>query len=55
MEDLKVRKLSSHKYMENVETESDFKNLVDMSDEKDYVEKEEIHKNDDVKLTDFDE
>ena len=28
---------------------------MDMSDEKDSVERDEINKNDDVKLTDFDE
>ena len=41
--------------MGNVETESDKINLVDMSDEKDYVEIYEISKNNDVTLTDIDE
>ena len=34
VEDLKMGKLSLHKYVENVETESDKRNLMDMSDEK---------------------
>ena len=55
VEDLKVRKFSQHKYVGNVETESDKINLVDMSDEKDYVEIYEISKNGDVTLTDIDE
>ena len=54
-EDLKVGKSSSHKYVDNVETESDKTNLVDMSDEKDSVERDEISKNDDVTLGDVDE
>ena len=33
VEDLKVGKLSSHKYVDNVETESDKNNMVDMIDE----------------------
>ena len=36
-EDLKLGKLSSHKYVDNVETESDKRNLMNMSDEKDDV------------------
>ena len=48
-------KLSSHKYVDNVETESDKRNLVDMSYEKDSVEIYEISKNYDVKLNDVDE
>ena len=55
VEELKLGKLSSHKYVDNVEIESDKKNLVDMSDEKDSIEIDEIHKNDDVTLTDVDE
>ena len=35
VEDLKVGKPSLHKYVDNVETESDKINLVDMSDERD--------------------
>ena len=46
IEDLKVGKFSSHKYVGNVETESDKTNLVDMIDEKDSVERDEISKND---------
>ena len=42
VEDLKVRKLSSKKYVDNVEKESDKRNMVDMSDGKDYVERDEI-------------
>ena len=38
-----------------VETESDKIYMVDMSDEKESVERDEIHKNDDVTLTDIDE
>ena len=54
-EDLKVGKSSSHKYVDNVETESDKSNLVDMRGEKDSIEWYEISKNDDVTLTDVDE
>ena len=54
-EELKLGKSSSHKYVDNVETESDKKNLVDMSDEKDSIERYDIHKNDDVTLTYVDE
>ena len=54
VEDLKVGTFSSHKYVDNVETESYKRNLVDMSDEKDYIEIDEISKNDDVTLTDVD-
>ena len=52
VEDLKVGKLSSHKYVDNVETEPDKRNLVDISDEKEYIERDEISKNDDVTFTD---
>ena len=55
VEDLKVGKLSSHRYVDNVETESDKRNLVDMSDEKGSVERYDISKNDDKTLTDVDE
>ena len=55
VEDLKVGKLSSHKYVDNVETEYDKINIVDMIDEKGSVERDEISKNDEEKLTDFDE
>ena len=34
VEDLKVGKLSSGKYVDNIETESNKNNMVDMSDEK---------------------
>ena len=44
VEDLKVVKLSSHKYVDNVETESDKRNLVEMSDEKDSVKIDDISK-----------
>ena len=47
VEDLKLGKLSLHKYVDNVGTESDKKILVDMSDEKDSIEIYEIQKNDD--------
>ena len=46
IEDLKVGKSSSHKYLDNVRTESDKINQVDMSDDKDYSEIYEISKND---------
>ena len=39
-------KSSSHKYLDNVRTESDKINQVDMSDDKDYSEIDEISKND---------
>ena len=55
VEDLKVGKLSSHKYVDNVETEYDKINIVDMIDEKYSVERDEISKNDEEKLTDVDE
>ena len=55
VEDLKFVKLTSHKYVDNVETESDKNNLVDKSDEKDSVERDEIHKKYDVTFTDVDE
>ena len=52
VEDLKVGKLSSHKYVDNVETEPDKRNLVDISDEKESIERDEISKNDHVRFTD---
>ena len=55
VEDFKVGKLSLHKYVDNVETEYDKINLVDMSDEKDSDERDEISKNYDITLTDVDE
>ena len=55
VEDLKVGKSSLHKYVDNVETEYDKRNLVDMSDEKDSVERDEISKNVEETLTDVDE
>ena len=55
LEDLKLGKSSSRKYVDNVETESDLKNLVSMSDENDSVKRDGVHKNDDVKLTEVDE
>ena len=51
LEDLKVGKFSLHKYVDNVETESNLKNLVYRSDEEESVESDEINKNDDVTLT----
>ena len=44
VEDFKVGKLSSHKYVNNVETESDRRNLVEISDEKDSIERDDISK-----------
>ena len=35
IEDLKVGKSSLHSYVDNIETESDKRNLVDISDDKD--------------------
>ena len=46
IEDLKLIKLSWHKYVDNVETEFDKRNQVDMSDEKNSSERYEISKND---------
>ena len=43
-------KLSSHKYVDNIETESDKINLVDMSDDKDSAEGDEIIKNDEKNI-----
>ena len=55
IEDLILGKLSSHKYIDNVETESDKINLVEMSDERGSDERDEISKNDEETLTDIDE
>ena len=55
VEDLKVGKLSSHKYVDNVETESDKINMVDMSDGKNSSERYDISKNYEETLTDVDE
>ena len=44
IEDLKVGKSSLHIYVDNVETESDKRNQVDMSDDKDSDERDEISK-----------
>ena len=55
VQELKMGKLSAHKYVDNVEKEPDKINMVHMSDKKDYVEGDEISKNDDVALTDVDE
>ena len=46
IEYLKVGKSSSHNYVNNVETESDKRNQVDMSDDRDSAERYEISKND---------
>ena len=46
IEDLKVRKLSLHKYVDYFETVSDKGNMVDMSDDKDSAERDEISRND---------
>ena len=55
IEDLKVRKLSSHKYVDNVETEYDKMNQVDMSDDKEYSKSDQISKNDEENLNDVDQ
>ena len=55
VEDLKEGKFSSHKYVDNVETESHKINQVDISDENDSVERDDISKKDDETLTDVDE
>ena len=55
VEDLIAGKLSSPKYVENVETEYGKTNLVNMGDEKESVERDDINKNDYVTLTDVDE
>ena len=55
IEDLKVGKLSSHKYVDNVETEYDKINMVDMSDYNYYAERYYISKNYEETFTDVDE
>ena len=55
VEYLKVGKLSSHKYVDNVETESDKRNQVDMSDDKESAGRDRISKNDEETLTDVEE
>ena len=54
IEELKVGKLSSHYYVDNVETEPDKINQVDIIDDKDSTERYEISRNDEEKLTDVD-
>ena len=54
IEDLKVGKLSSHKYVDNVETELDKINQVDIIDDKDSTKRYKISRNDEEKLTDVD-
>ena len=44
IEDLKLGKLSSHNYLDNFETESDKRNQVDMSDDKESAERDDISK-----------
>ena len=44
IEDLKVGKFISHKYVDNVEIESDKRNQVDTSYDKDSAERYEISK-----------
>ena len=46
IEDLKMGKSSTHKYVTNAKTESDKRNQVDMIDDKEYAEMYEISKND---------
>ena len=55
IEDFKVGKLSSHKYVDNVETEPDKINQVGMSDDKDSSERDDINKNGGETFTDVDE
>ena len=55
IEDLKVGKFCLHKYADNIETESDKWNLVDMSDNKESTERDERSKNYEETLTDVDE
>ena len=55
VEDFKVGKLSFHKYVDNVETEFDKINLMDMSDERESAEIDEISENDEGTLTGVDE
>ena len=55
IEELKVGKMSFHKYVDNVRTESDKRNQVDMSIDKESAERDDISKNDEKTLTDADE
>ena len=55
IEYMKLGNLSPHKNIGNVETESDKINHVDMSDDKDYTERDDIIKDYEGILTDFDE
>ena len=52
IEVLKLQKLSSHKIYIYLEKESDEINPMDMSDNKKYDEREQISKNDEVKVSD---
>ena len=54
IENLKLGKLSSHRYVNNVETNSDNINQVDVSDNKDSAERNETSKNHEETLNDFD-
>ena len=55
IEELKVGKLSSHYYVDNVETEPDKINQVDIIDDKDSTLRYKISRNYEEKLTDVDE
>ena len=55
IEYMKLGNLSPHKNLDNVEKESDKINHVDMSDDKDYTERDEIIKYYEGTLTDVDE
>ena len=55
IEDLKLGKLILHKYVENVEIESDKINQLGMSDDNDSAEIDDISKNYEETLTDIDE
>ena len=51
IEDLKLGKLCLYKHLENVETESDKINQVDMSDDKDSAKRNEISTNNEETMT----
>ena len=51
IEVLKLVKLSSQKNVDNIEKESDERNRVDMSDDKDSDERYQISKNDEKRVT----
>ena len=55
IEHSKLGKLSLHKNLENIEKESDKRNWMDMSDDKDSSERYEISKNYEESLNDVDE